>query len=154
MTSIGGVSTLVLILILSFAIDRVVKAILFLLSFVGPWATRFPDPLLLEDPTERARAEKQQKLTYYILAGFLGLIVVAIYGNVRVFQALGYQAANVVLDSIATGIILMAGSDLISKVLQVSGMGGGPEPSSQPIEITGKLILENKNAARSDESLS
>jgi len=152
MTSIGGVSTLVLILILSFAIDRVVKAVLFLLSFLGLWARRFPDPLLLEDPTERAKAEKQQKLIYYILAGFLGLVVVAIYGNVRVFQALGYQAANVVLDSIATGIILMAGSDVISKVMQLSGMGGTSESSSQPIEITGKLILENKSSTKPDES--
>ena len=79
-------------------------------------------------------------------------MVVAIYGNVRVFQALGYQAANVVLDSIATGIILMAGSDVISKVTQLSGMGGTSESSSQPIEITGKLILENKSSTKPDES--
>jgi hypothetical protein len=151
MAGIGGISTLVLILILSFAIDRVVKAVLFLLSFAGLWMKRFPDPLLLEDPTERAKAEKQQKLIYYLFAGFLGLIVVAIYGNVRVFRALGYQAANVVLDAIVTGIILMAGSEVISKVLQISGMGGASESTSQPIEITGKLILENKGSTKPDE---
>jgi hypothetical protein len=151
MAGIGGISTLVLILILSFAIDRVVKALLFLLSFAGLWTKRFPDPLLLEDPTQRAKAEKQQKLIYYTFAGLLGLIVVAIYGNVRVFQALGYQAANVGLDAIATGIILMAGSDVISKVMQVSGMGGTSESSSQPIEITGKLILENKSSPKAEE---
>jgi hypothetical protein len=151
MAGIGGISTLVLILILSFAIDRVVKAVLFLLSFGGLWTKRFPDPLLLEDPTERAKAEKQQKLIYYLFAGFLGLIVVAIYGNVRVFRALGYQAANVVLDAIVTGIILMAGSEVISKVLQISGMGGASESTSQPIEITGKLILENKGSTKPDE---
>lgn len=151
MAGIGGISTLVLILILSFAIDRVVKAVLFLLSFTGPWSKRFPDSLLLEDPTQRAKAEKQQKLIYYILAGFLGLIVMAIYGNIRVFQALGYQGANVVLDAIATGIILMAGSDVISKVMQISGMGGSSESSSQPIEITGKLILENKSSTKPED---
>ncbi len=151
MNSIGGVGTLVLILVLSFAIERVVKAILFLLSFVGPWTRWVPDPLTLEDATGRTKADRKQKLIYYTFAGFLGLIVVAIYGNVRVFRALGYQAGNVVLDAITTGIILMAGSDFISKLMQMSGIGGGAESSTQPIEITGKLILESSNVAKPEE---
>ncbi|MCH8829564.1 MAG: hypothetical protein IID45_08310 [Planctomycetes bacterium] len=41
-SDIGGVATLVLILVLAFAIDRVVRAVLFVLSFIAPWA-RQPD---------------------------------------------------------------------------------------------------------------
>ena len=151
MSSIGGVSTLVLILVLSFAIDRVVKAVLFSLSFVEPWARWVPDPLTLEDPMGRTNADRKQKFIYYAFAGVLGFIVVAIYGNVRVFQALGYEAASVILDAIATGIILVAGSDFIGKLLQMSGIGGGTESSKQPIEITGKLILESSRVSKPEE---
>lgn len=150
MSSIGGISVLVLILVLSFAIDRVVRAVLFLLSFLHRWTQWVPDPPTIEDPANRTKAEKRQKLVYFAFAGFLGLIVVAVYGDVRVIKALGYDA-NKVLDTIATGIILMGGSDFISKLLQMSGIGGGTESSPQPIEITGKLILESSNIKKIEE---
>lgn len=148
--SIGGVSVMVLILVLSFAIERVVKALLFLLSFVGPWTQWVPDPLTIEDPMSHAKAEKTQTLVYFTLAGILGLIVVAVYGDIRVIKALGYET-NKILDAVATGIILMAGSDFIGKLLQISGIGGGAEPKTQPIEITGKLILENSTTKKIQE---
>jgi prepilin signal peptidase PulO-like enzyme (type II secretory pathway) len=148
--SIGGVSVMVLILVLSFAIDRVVKASLFLLSFVDPWTRRVPDPLTIEDPARRAKAEKKQTLVYFTLAGILGLIVIAIYGDIRVLKALGYEA-NKILDAVATGIVLTGGSDFVGKLLQISGVGGGTEQKTQPIEITGKLILENSSARKIEE---
>lgn len=142
MNSIGGVSVLVMILLLSFAIDRVVKAVLFLLSFVAPWKRRVPDPLTIEDPVKGAKAEKTQKLVYYAFAGFLGIIVIALYGDVRVLKGLGYDVKKV-LDILATGTVLIGGSDFIGKLLQMSGVGSGAESSKQPIEITGKLILDS-----------
>ena len=51
---IGGISTLVLILVLSFAIDRFTNAALFLLSFVKRWADWAPDPLTVGRPAIRA----------------------------------------------------------------------------------------------------
>ncbi|SRR5713101_2058239 len=138
MSNIGGMSVLVLILVLSFAIDRLVKAVLFLLSF-----SILQDPRTIEDPGGRIKAEKRQTLLYFALAGFLGLIVVAFYGDVRVLKALGYEAKKG-LDAIVTGIVLMGGSEFIGKLIDLSGVGrGAGESKAQPIEITGKLVLES-----------
>jgi len=56
-------------------------------------------------------------------------------------KALGYDAKKG-LDAVVTGIVLMGGSDFIGKLLQMSGVGGATESKAQPIEITGKLVLE------------
>jgi hypothetical protein len=44
MTKIDGVSAVALVLIVSFAVDRIVTAILFLLSYNAQWNRRFPIP--------------------------------------------------------------------------------------------------------------
>ena len=59
------------------------------------------------------------------------------------FGALGYEQVKPLFDAVATGIILVAGSDFISRLLQISGIGGASSSSSQPLEITGKITLEN-----------
>jgi len=151
MTTIGGISTLVLILVLSLAIERVIRAFLFILSFLSFWVRWFPEPYTLKDPVRRLHAERKQKLIYFVLAGILGLVIVTFYGNVRILKALGYVSVNAILDIIATGIILIAGSDFISKLLQISGVGSDLGSSSQPIEITGRLILENSSVTKPEE---
>lgn len=146
MTNMAGVSVLVLILVLSFAIDRAAKAVLFLSSlFRGPWSRWLPDPQTLDDPAGRSRAEKTQTLAYYVLAGILALGVLAGFGSVRLIKALGYGDANSIVDWLVTGIVLIGGSELIGKLVQISGLGGGGEAKGQPLEITGKLILEDRS---------
>lgn len=152
---IDGVSALAVILIASFGIDRVVTGSLFLLSFVKPWNRAFPRPSEIADTAERSRAERKHKLVYFILAGLLGGVVLAFFGEVRIFHALGFTRTNYILDSIMTGLILIAGADRISEVLKLApGSPGEKPPSSPPIEITGRLILEDekRREAIDDES--
>jgi hypothetical protein len=70
---IDGISALAVILIASFAIDRIVTGLLFLLSFLERWERAFPDPATVEDTLARVRAEKKQKLGYFIFAALLGV---------------------------------------------------------------------------------
>lgn len=153
--NIGGISTLVLILVLSFAIDRFTKATLFLLSFVKRWATWAPDPLIVSDEIERVEAAKKQTLIRHVFAGILGLIVIALWGNVRVLQAVGYQATWAV-DVLATTVVFVGGSDIVDKLLQASGLSGGTSSGggSQPIEITGRLVLEQGRPPQAGEGVS
>ncbi len=154
MNSIGGVSTMVLILVVSFAIDRAVKAVLFLLSFIKPWGRWFPDPLTIEDVHSRATADKKHTFIYYVFAGLLAIGVLIIYGKLSVLGALGLETGlekdgiNPVVDYLVSAVVLISGSDFISKLLQMSGLGGEAQSSSQPVEITGKLILENGNSKK------
>jgi hypothetical protein len=175
------INVLVLILVASFAIDRIVSGALFLLSFSKAWARRFPDAALLSESVERTYAEKKQKLMYFALAGLLGIVVLAGFGNVRLLAALGTQSKpnsvaaasqstktdsttqpadsagalpkpgvpfSVWLDILLTGLILMGGADRISQILKEHGAPGGEKPASRPIELTGKLVLEDAAGKR------
>jgi hypothetical protein len=176
---LDGVSAIALVLIASFAIDRVVSGLLFLLSFNKKWAHWFPEPMLIDKPAQRMAAERRQKLIYFILAGFLGMIVLAGLGHVRILTAMGLRPEPAVvtsaaatppgispspspapsvrlqisqslfsfLDIVFTGLLLMGGADSISRVLKLPGVPGAESPSPRPIEITGKLTLEERGSA-------
>lgn len=140
---IDGISAIVVILIASFAIDRIVTGLLFLLSFIKPWSRVFPAPATTEDTLEHVSAEKKQKLIYFVFAGILsGLIVY--FGGVKIFDALGFTGDKYhILDYMITGLILVGGSDRIAAFILKSSETPGVEKSAQrPIEVTGKLILE------------
>ena len=135
---IDGVTALALVLIASFAIDRIVTAALFLASFAGVVS----DPASLEPGTANTRARNVYKLVYFVLAGILGVVVLAYFGNVRILRAIGLQDPNPVVDTIVTGLLLMGGAERLSGFMQTPGPGTeNPEP--KPIQITGKLIIED-----------
>ena len=134
---LDGVTAIALILIASFAIDRIVTAALFLLSFVIPWL----DPGSVESLGARARAEKLYKLVYVTIAGVLAVGVVAQYGGIRLLSALG-MASDPLLDTLLTGIVLVGGSDRIAALLKLPGAPDA-ERAPPPIQITGKLTLED-----------
>jgi hypothetical protein len=135
---LDGVTAIALILIASFAIDRIVTATLFLLSFVIPSL----DPAGIEGLGARARAEKVYKLVYVTIAGVLAVGVVAHYGGVRLLSALGL-APDPVLDTILTGIVLVGGSDRIAALLKLPGAAEAEHAAPPPIQITGRLTLED-----------
>lgn len=149
--NIDGGSAIAVIVIVAFAIERSVTGLLFLLPFNKRWAQRFPDPALLENPAKKARAEKTQKLLYYLFAGTLGLII-ACFGNVRLLHALGLNDSRIVLDIFVTALVLVAGSDILGHIQKLSGAPGSGKSSQQPIEITGKLILEESGEKKRTES--
>lgn len=146
---LDGVTVLAVILIASFAIDRIVTGTLIVLSFIPIWNRWFPDPSQSEDAAGRSKADKKQKLVYFVLAAILGIGVLAWSGNIRLFTALKF-AINPIMDTVVTGLILVAGADRIAGALKMMGAGGPDAAAAQqpPIEITGKLVLEQQNAPK------
>jgi len=144
---LDGVTAITLILIASFAIDRIVTAILFLLSFVSPSL----DPAGIENAGARAWAEKRYKLLYVVLAGVFAIGVLAYYGGVRILSALGIST-DPLLDTILTGIVLVGGSDRIAALLKLPGAGGLEPPAPPPIQITGRVTLEDGSARIGERS--
>lgn len=106
------------------------------------------------------RAEKKQKLVYAVLVGSLGAFVVTVSDDIRLIKPLLIGSCeenpNELLDIIVTTITLIGGSDLIGKLLQVSGISdigaGAAAGTAKPIEITGKLVLENPDHVRGETS--
>lgn len=145
-TRIDGVSAIALILIVSFAIDRLIRGLFFLLSYSRAWSNAFPDPEL-NDVAPSARAERNRKLIYFSLAALLAMVALGWFGRVRILAALGFTAVNPVLDIIVTGLILMGGADRAGQLLQsVGGPGAqGSKPQPTPIEITGRVTIDEQS---------
>jgi len=148
MARLDGISVIAFVLVGSFAIDRIVTFLLFLLSLNRRWSARFPKPEFIADPAARAKAEDKQKVIYFVFAGALAIPLLAGYGQVRVLEALGFQT-NFILDTIVTGLSLMGGSDRVAELLKMPGAPGVSKPEPRPITIQGTLVLQDRNAVMS-----
>ncbi|HEY2988552.1 MAG TPA: hypothetical protein VGL11_12555 [Candidatus Binatia bacterium] len=149
--NIGAGNVLVLIFVVSFVIDRAVTGLLFMLSYDASWnrlARFFPDPRVMEDTRSRVRAEGKQKLAYFAFSILFAIVVLVYFGEIRILKALGYETR---LDFIVTAVALIAGADVLAKVLEMSGMGGKEAATPRPIEITGSLVIEEGKGKRAEE---
>jgi hypothetical protein len=142
---IDGLSAIALVLIVSFAIDRLVRGLLFLLSYWGFWARQFPDPTLVGGRTS-PKKERNRKLVYFLLAGSLGVIALGWAGGVRILAAIGFTNVHPWLDILVTGLILAGGADRMDHLLRaVGGSGSTPDPvPAAPLEITGRLTIDDQ----------
>ena len=152
---IDGISAIAVILILSFAINRIATGVLFLLSFLKPWARLFPDPALEQDRRRQATAERNRKLVYFGLATALAMGVFAGYGTIRILSVSGFPSINPVLDIILTGLILVVGSDRIEQLLMTRAVpapdrSGAEAVESRPVLVTGTLTLVEPADQRMD----
>jgi hypothetical protein len=129
---LGGASAIVFILIAAFAIDRIVKAVLFLFSFVRPTAAGGAD--------EHAD-ERKDKLIYFFLVGVLAVVLLMTV-KLRVLSAMRIPVDPLV-DDLLTGIVLIGGADSIAGLLKPPGADQARE-KPQPIEITGTLTLDDE----------
>jgi hypothetical protein len=136
---IDGVSLLALFLIASFAIDRIVRGTLFALSYAPAWRSLVPD-------TTAGPPAKNERLAYVLMAGVLAVIVLGWFGKVRMLAALGFTQTHPILDTLFTGLLLVGGADRVEGFLDKIGGGAGGGPAAQaakPVEITGRLVLED-----------
>ena len=143
MKPIDGVTAIAVILIASFAIDRIVTGLLFVLSFT-PLVS---DPKDVPEPDRRQQAEKKYKLMYFVLSGALAIPLLSGFGGVRIFSIIGFPNIDPILDTVVTGLILVGGSDRVSAIIKATGAsaGSGKSGGDGPIEITGRLVLEDSS---------
>ena len=146
-------NSIALILIASFAIDRLVTGLFFLFSF-SPDLHPLLNETVTQAPVRDDRAARTQRLIYSLLAGYLGTVIVAGMLNIRLFAMSKYAISatdtpGVLLDTLLTGLILAAGADRLAEALKLfgGGPGGIEKKEERSIEISGKLVLERQNAA-------
>jgi hypothetical protein len=140
MQRIDGISAVAVVLIASFAVDRIVTGILFLFSFSKWWRSHFPDPALQPEGEARERAARKSKLVFFFFAALLAIPLLAGFGQIRILAALGF-ATDPYLDIAITGLILVGGSDRVSELLKLRGPGE-EKAEPKPITVTGKLVIE------------
>ena len=147
-TNLDAVTVAALLGIASFAIDRTVRTLLFVLSYLKSWSAAVPDPLFLKDDSERIRAEKRQKVVYVLLATLFSMPILFLLGFKGILYALGFKKPA--LDFLLTLLVLVAGSDRIGEFVKMGGSpSAGPEKSAAPaIEIKGRVVLEEATFKR------
>jgi hypothetical protein len=146
---LDGVSALALVLVASFAIDRLVSGILFLTI----WSGILTDPEEIAEAEERYKAKRKYKAIYYLLAGVLGIVVMASMGGIMLLTALLPADSSVTatsvfrfLDVVVTGLALMGGAEKLSELLKIGKETGGlfGSTSESPVKVEGKLVLEER----------
>jgi hypothetical protein len=132
--SMDATTAITIILIASFAIDRLVTLLLFFLPFAKHRTEQDPDLI-----------KKRERLTYIALAGVLGLLL-GYFGDMRLLAGLGFST-NVALNAIVTALILTAGSDSISALLKKMGGKGIDDAEPKPLVVKGDLTLQRPDRA-------
>lgn len=130
-------STVALVSIASLVIDRLGSGALLVFSF----SKRFPDPQMADTPAARAAKERTLRMWSWAVALVLAALVVTFFESVRILGALGLDARPGV-DPVLTAITLASGADFVRSVLGVKGAAESPAESPKPLEVTGKLVLE------------
>lgn len=142
---IDGISAIALVVILSFAIDRIVRGLFFALAYIPAWARAFPDPEF-DDVARPRRAEANRRLVYFVVSAALAMVAIGWFGDVRLLAALGFASVHPLLDVVVTGLVLTAGAERTDHILRSLGAGSAepPAPKPTPIEITGRLTIDEQ----------
>ena len=121
----------------------------FLLSFNAELASAL-DPDSVEDAAQRGRALRSYRMIYAIVAGYLSIVFVAGLMGVRLSAITGLApdpkagpVMNDLLDILLTGLLLVGGADRLADALKLF-KGEGAKTSHAPIEITGRVILQQE----------
>lgn len=149
---VNATGVLVLILILSFAADRIAKAIVIILAMVPAWVRIFPDPESFEDKAQKAAATHKRSIAYAAIAGVMAALLLWLYPEIRILRLLTGDRGQAFIDVIVSAIVIMGGSDLIGRMLRLSGINeamsaAGSPGRATPVEVVGKLELENTTTA-------
>jgi len=140
--SMDATTAITIILIASFAIDRMVTLLMFLMPLAKVHGKQ--DSELLK---------KRERLTYIALAAVLGLLL-GYFGEIRLLAGFGFSS-NVALNAMVTALVLTAGSDSISALLKKMGGSSLGDAEPKPLIVRGDLTLkrpEHRGAAAHGES--
>ena len=148
---VNATSVLILILILSFAADRIAKAIVALLSMTSGFQAWSPSPEGLDDAADKAKALQKRMIVHAALVGAMAVAILWLYPQIRLLKMLTAQHGLGVIDLVVSAVVIMGGSELIGRLLSVSSVNDAMMPvagraNASPVEITGKLELENVKA--------
>ena len=146
----GGPTVIAFVVLVSFAVDRIVAGILFGLSWWPRWRALVPDPAEIEDPRDRASAQRAEKTAYFALAGALGAILLAFVGG-GILEQLGLTTGpyyNRFVDILLSALILMGGAEQVSKFSGSLAGSGTPVVTEPPVRISGTLTLEEGTLRR------
>jgi len=140
--TLDGISTMALLLLFSFAIERVVNAVRFLTAWAG-WF----DPDAEPDGAKRRDRERTASVLSFLLATVLSMVTLTLFDLHGVLFILGVKQEPLVWDYCLTVLVMVAGADRLGELLKASSPKLEAK-SEQPLEVTGTLRLDPASADR------
>lgn len=155
---VGAINVFLFIMIISFVIERVVKAILFLLVFVSSKVSWVAKLMGLGEATDEGERKARRQIIYFLIAALIAASVVWFFKDIRILKLLIGGSENEWLDFFVTWVVLLGGSDFMGRILAISGVGDigtGYSPAAdsrgtsrkEPLEVVGTIKLENTDGS-------
>ena len=143
------ITVVAMMVIGSFAIDRIVSALLFPFFREPPAPPKQTDDEILRERQTKYEREWNYKRLYFIMSGVLAIILLVCWDKMRVLEGLGYPPEpNKILDFLLTGIVLVGGADRLSGV-KPGEASPAAEPEPKPLKVTGQITLVDNTTAAS-----
>jgi len=147
-----GINLLTILLIAAFVIERVSAGILFLLQLFH----LIGDPDLIDDTAQRAHGKRRYAFYHFAVSGILVIFVLFYVGDFRFLDALGLgnradlSHVPIFVDRLLLAVVLVGGAEQMSAFLKMVGApsGTGRDSGAQPVEVSGKLTLEESSAKK------
>src|SRR5438105_3757337 len=136
--------TAMLVVISSFAVDRIVSLVLFGVSVPKSWRKTFPDPELMEEGAKKRAAMRTRRMWYFCFAAILTIPIV-IGAKIRIFKLLGIIGAEddpavIVADILVTTLVFVAGADRLADLIKKHA----PAEKHEGIEVYGTLTINGE----------
>lgn len=132
-------------LLCAFLIDRIIASLMFASSYLEASADK-------TDKGREKRKELRRTLLYFLLSGTLAAAAMAMFRNMR----LNLSALNPgsLVQTIVTWLILVAGTDRVSKFVGLASDAPAPvrKPDSAEIHVAGTLRVDSETAAKIDRA--
>lgn len=140
---LDGVSTVALIFLFSFAIERVVKGILFCVAYSG---LMDPERQLDEKPEEKVKRYRQRSLALlsFFLSACAAMFILWIFDLHGILNILGLKQEKHWLDFAVTALVLAAGAERLGDVMKTYGAPKAP-PDDPPLVVTGTLHFDDSS---------
>lgn len=144
--NLGPVNVVVLVLFISFAIDRTTTGLIFALSSMLFGQDYFRGSNSENDTKNNKDSEKIYRAVYFLIATLLAITIlmfIKIDGkHIGIFSILKIEGIYEAVDIIITGLILVTSSDFLSRLIEKSGAYDKTELEGQTIHVTGNLTLD------------
>ena len=144
---LDGISALALLLLAAFVIERVVSGALFAL----PTLRLLPDPAQVDDPAARAAVERRYTYLRFFLSGALAAAILWQWSSLRILALFSQLSAAVPawLDPVVTWVVVLGGAERMAALVKLpAGGAGAPKREEQPIEVHGRLTLDDSRGPR------
>ena len=142
--TLDGVSTIALVLLFSFAIERLVSGI----RFVAAWAG-WLDPEAASDAAEKRSIERKSTAIFFFVAVGASIATILFFHLKGILQILGLKQEDPYgLDFCLTVLVLAAGADRLGDVFKTYGGSKSESKSEPPLQVTGTLHLDEGSQAR------